>query len=278
MRTVVQLSDLHFGRVDAQLLEPLKRRVEALAPHVLVVSGDLTQRAKPHEFREAREYLETLPKPQIVVPGNHDVPLYNVFQRFVTPLTKYKRYITTDLEPEYFDEEIAVVGINTARSLVFKGGRINEEQVEAVRAKLCTIDERVTKIVVSHHPFDLPQHWDEDHIAGRSAQAMEMFSRCGADILLAGHVHMSHAGDTTARYKIHGFAALVVQAGTATSTRGRGETNSFNALRVTSETVTVERYAWEDAARDFLLASSESFSRSERGWSRIGEKPAPHSR
>jgi hypothetical protein len=86
---------------------------------------------------------------------------------------------------------------------------------------------------------------------------------------------MSHTGDTTARYKIHGFAALVGQAGTATSTRGRGETNSFNALRVTQEAVTVERYAWDDAARDFALATSETFSRSDRGWARVGDKPPP---
>ena len=83
MRSIVHLSDLHFGRVDAGLLEPLRKRVVALAPHVVVVSGDLTQRAKPAQFREARAFLDTLPANQVVVPGNHDVPLYNVFQRFV---------------------------------------------------------------------------------------------------------------------------------------------------------------------------------------------------
>jgi 3',5'-cyclic AMP phosphodiesterase CpdA len=275
MRTVAHLSDLHFGRVDPALLEPLRQRIETLKPDVVVISGDLTQRAKPEEFREARRFLDSLPQPQIVVPGNHDVPLYNVLQRFFTPLRKYRRYISDELEPAYIDDEIAVVGVNTARSLVFKGGRINIEQVEAVRAELCELDQRIVKIVVSHHPFDLPEHWDDDDIAGRAREAMEMFSRCGADILLAGHVHMSHTGDTTARYKIGGYAALIVQAGTTTSTRGRGETNSFNALRVTQDAVTVERYSWEDAARDFALSTSETFSRSERGWTRVGRKPPP---
>src|SRR3954469_3155841 len=156
MRTIVHLSDLHFGRVDATLLEPLRRRVSALEPRVVVVSGDLTQRAKPEEFQAAKHYLDSLPAEKIVVPGNHDVPLYNVFQRFVTPLSKYRRYISRDLEPAHIDDEIAVVGVNTARSLVFKGGRINRGQVEAVRGKLCTLPERITKVVVSHHPFDLP--------------------------------------------------------------------------------------------------------------------------
>ena len=278
MRTIVHVSDLHFGRVDAKLLDPLRARIMGLEPQLLVVSGDLTQRAKPHEFRDARAYLDTIPLPRIVVPGNHDVPLYNVFQRFFSPLTKYKRYISADLEPTFMDEEIAVVGINTARSLVFKGGRINEEQVDSVRTKLCTLSERIMKIVVSHHPFDLPEHMDEDHIVGRAEAAMKMLQRCGADILLAGHVHMSHAGDTTARYKLDDYAALVVQAGTATSTRGRGETNSFNALRVKLDHVTVEQHSWDEAAQDFVMAKSEPFTRAERGWVRdaaLDKQPPP---
>jgi 3',5'-cyclic AMP phosphodiesterase CpdA len=266
VRTIVHVSDLHFGRVDHALLEPLRRCLRSIAPNIVVVSGDLTQRARPEQFREARRFLDTLPSPQIVVPGNHDVPLYNVFKRFFKPLDNYLRYISSDLEPAYIDEEIAVVGINTARSLTFKSGRISEDQVERVRAKLCNLPETVTKIVVTHHPFDLPPNWDKDHIVGRAPLAMQMFSRCGADILLAGHVHMSHAGDTTARYKIEGFSALVVQAGTATSTRARGELNSFNALRIVPNEVTVERYSWDAGAGDFSLARSEHFRRSAKGW------------
>ena len=116
MRTLVHLSDLHFGRVDPALLSPLRALVEHLEPDVVVVSGDLTQRARSAQFQQARVFLDSLPGPQIVVPGNHDVPLYNVFSRFLTPLVKYRRHVTDDLSPEYVDEEIAVLGINTARS------------------------------------------------------------------------------------------------------------------------------------------------------------------
>ena len=270
MRTIVHLSDLHFGRVDATLLEPLRRRVQSLAPQVIAVSGDLTQRAKPGQFREARRYLDSLPAVKIVVPGNHDVPLYNVFQRFLTPLAKYRRYISRDLEPTFVDDEIVVVGINTARSLVFKGGRINREQVEAVREKLCALPESITKVVVSHHPFDLPEHMDDDDIAKRAKKAMHMFSRSGADVLLAGHAHVSHTGKTTERWDADGFTALIVQAGTATSTRGRGEANSFNALHVTPDEVAVERYAWQENAGEFELAETERFRHSGKGWD-----PAP---
>jgi 3',5'-cyclic AMP phosphodiesterase CpdA len=261
---LVHLSDLHFGRVDHTLLSPLARRVQALRPNLVVVSGDLTQRAKSAEFRDARRFLDGLPGTLLVVPGNHDIPYYNVFQRFFQPLAKYRRYITGDLEPAFIDDEIALVGVNTARSSVFKGGRINAGQIERVRERLCRLDERVTKIVVTHHPFDLPEGQHQRKLVGRARQAMEMFAACGADILLAGHLHTSHTGDTAARYKIDDYAALVVQAGTATSVRGRGEANSFNVLRVEPQKVTVERFGWSSG--DFALAESASFTRTPTGW------------
>src|SRR6267378_2776618 len=168
MRTLVHLSDLHFGRVDEQLIAPLISAVTEINPDLVAVSGDLTQRARSQEFREARAFLDALPQPQIVVPGNHDVPLYNVFSRLGRPLDKYRRYITDDMQPFYADDEIAVIGINTARSLTTKYGRINERQIAAVRDKLCAYQGNVTKIVATHHPFDLPENHDEADLLGRS--------------------------------------------------------------------------------------------------------------
>src|SRR5688572_20358063 len=130
MRTIVHLSDIHFGRVDDTTVQPLVNAVKAVDPHLVVVSGDLTQRARESQFEEAKEFLDKLPDPQIVVPGNHDVPLYNLFARFLAPLDNYRKIINDDTEPVYQDEEMVVAGVNTARSLTWKNGRINEEQVE----------------------------------------------------------------------------------------------------------------------------------------------------
>ena len=264
MRVVAHLSDLHFGRVDRALLTPLARRVQALRPHLVAVSGDLTQRAKSAEFRDARRFLDGLPGALLVVPGNHDIPYYNVLQRFFQPLAKYRRYVSLEVEPAFVDDEIAVVGVNTARSSVFKGGRINAGQIARVRERLCQLPAGITKVVVTHHPFDLPEGHRARQLVGRARQAMEMFASCGADMLLAGHLHASHTGDTSARYKIGDFSALVVQAGTATSLRGRGEVNSFNLLRIEPQQVTVERYGWTGS--DFTPAERASFTRSPTGW------------
>ncbi len=266
MRTIVHLSDLHFGRVDEALLAPLRELVERLAPDVVVVSGDLTQRAKSEQFEAARAWLDTLPGPQIIVPGNHDISLYNVFRRFVKPLERYQRYITDDLDPIHVDDEIAVLGINTARSLTFKDGRVNEEQVAKIREELSGLDPSITRIVVTHHPFDLPKLHDEDDLVDRAPMAMAAFAECGVDLLLAGHLHVSHANSTEERYPISEYAALVIQAGTATSTRGRGEVNSFNVIRVEPARVEVDRYGWDVLSQTFSLITTEVFMRSANVW------------
>jgi len=271
MRTLIHLSDLHFGRVDQALLGPLRDLVHSIAPDVVVISGDLTQRAKPEQFEEARAFLDSLPGPQIVVPGNHDISLYNVFRRFVKPLARYKRYITDDLDPMYVDDEIAVVGVNTARSLTIKDGRVNKEQVTKIREELAGLDPKITRIVVTHHPFDLPTTFEEQDLVNRAPMAMEVFAECGVDVLLAGHMHVSHAASTASRYQIDAYAALVVQAGTATSTRGRGEVNSFNLLRVEHERVEIDRYGWDALTSTFRVILTEKFLRSGNVWAPAAE-------
>lgn len=266
MRVVAHLSDFHFGRVDRRLLDPLAEAVHALSPHLVAISGDLTQRARTSEFCDAREFLKRLPGPQIVVPGNHDVPLHDVMARFLTPLAKFRRYITEDLEPLYRDEQMIVSGLNTARSLTVKGGRINRLQVARVFERMCVPDPRTIRIVVTHHPFDLPAGHSERDLLGRAYMAVQHLSRCGADVFLAGHLHLGFVSSTAARYRIAGHAALVVQAGTAASTRGRGELNSFNVLRIAWPNLRVERFTWDAAPKAFRLSGAEAYVRTSEGW------------
>lgn len=261
------MSDLHFGRVDWGLIQPLIDQVKRIGPDLVVVSGDLTQRARTDQFRQARAFLDALSAPQIVVPGNHDVPLYNVLGRLFRPLQKYRRYITDELEPFFVDDQIAVLGINSARSLTIKNGRINAPQLARVRARLSQLPVGLTKIVVTHHPLDLPQGHSEKALVGRARMAMATFAQCGVDLLLAGHLHVGHTGNTAARYEILGHAALVVQAGTATSTRGRGQANSFNVIRIDRPNIVVERWIWNSASTAFAAAAPEYFRLVAGAWS-----------
>jgi len=272
MRTLIHLSDLHFGNIDPAIIPGLLDFIRVTKPDLVAISGDLTQRARSHQFREARAFLDMLPQPQIVVPGNHDVPLDNIFNRFLKPLDKYRRYITEDMQPSYADDEIVVVGVNTARSLTIKGGRINEDQVARIREKLCASSEWLVKIVVTHHPFDLPEGYRDRELVGRAQMAMAGLAEGGADLFLAGHLHISHTGHTAKRYKIHGHSALVVQAGTASSTRGRGEANSFNIIRIDRPNISVERLTWIPEAASFVVTGDEEFRHTIDGWIRLSDK------
>jgi 3',5'-cyclic AMP phosphodiesterase CpdA len=266
MSTIVHFSDIHFGRVDPRLVASLVRTVETVAPDLVVVSGDLTQRARRGQFRRARLFLDRLPFPLLVVPGNHDVPLFNVAARLLDPYGGYRRNIQEELEPAFENAQMIAVGLNSARAFPFHGGgRLNEAQVARAAARLKAAGAHAIRIVVTHHPFDLPDTHGDEHLVGRSGMAMEQLAAAGADVFLAGHLHVSHVGHSARRYQIAGHSALVVQAGTL-STRARGEANTMNVLRVASARIEIERYSWDDAAQSFQVTWTGTFRRTGDGW------------
>ncbi|HJU44166.1 MAG TPA: metallophosphoesterase [Vicinamibacterales bacterium] len=264
--TIAHLSDLHFGRVDSRVIPSLIDTIAAAGPDLVVVSGDLTQRARRHQFRDARRFLDRLPGPLLVVPGNHDVPLFNLAARFLDPFGGYRRHIQPDLEPIYESGTVVAVGLNSARTVPFHGGgRLNESQVELAAKRLQAAPDGAIKIVVTHHPFDLPATHGDQYLIGRSDMAMRRLADAGADVFLAGHLHVSHAAHSAARYQIAGHSAVVVQAGTI-STRRRGEVNAINVLRVDAAEIDVERYSWDDARQAFAPSWNRTFIRTSDGW------------
>lgn len=264
-KVIAHLSDLHFGRVDPATVEPILEAVRNVRPDVVAISGDLTQRARREEFEQARRFLQRLPEPRVVVPGNHDVPLHNPYSRFVDGLSRYREYISNDLEPIYLDEAIAVAGVNTARALTWKGGRINRTQIERVRARFCKIPASVIRAVVVHHPLDLPEAWGKADRAKRARRAFREWADCGIDLILAGHIHRTFAGGEAEMLRIGGHQSIVVQAGTAISTRGRGEPNSFNTIEVNEAAIAVAAYTWDAQSGEFRVSQSREFPRMRMG-------------
>ena len=264
MPRLVHLSDLHFGAHDDRIVEAVEAYVDELKPDLVVISGDFTQRARTEQFKDACRFLERLQKAGhevIGVPGNHDVPLYDVLRRFLSPLARYRRFIDESLCPFVELPGVAVLGINTARSLTFKDGRINEEQVAFIRDTFARTPTNSFRILVTHHPLLALQVGDNMTPAiGRQELALDAVQDAGVDMLLAGHNHHAethHAGDHVTR----AGGALVVQAGTATSTRVREQAQSFNTIDVANASVKItvnswngerfvaedaNRYAWED--------------------------------
>lgn len=250
MRTLAHISDLHFGRIDHRVVEGLLTDLIATKPDLIVISGDLVQRARARHFGEARAFLERLPFPYLVVPGNHDIPVYNILRRFTDPFGNYKRYITRDLSPFHIDSEIAVLGINTARSVIFdfSEGRMNKAQIQRVREVFCELPGHVFKVLFTHHPFLPPPDDPKTKLVGRHKLALPALETCGVDLLLAGHLHRAYSGDIMSHHTQVARSILVAQASTATSTRLRDEANAYNLISIAPPTVTFEVRSWEGAA------------------------------
>lgn len=271
MARLVHLSDLHFGAHDDRIVDAVLSEVDTAAPDLVIISGDFTQRAKTEQYQEACLFLEKLRDAgheTLAVPGNHDVPLYDVFRRFLSPLARYKKYIDDTLCPWHRLEGVSVLGLNTARSLTIKDGRINSEQRDFVCRHFADAPEGDLKVLVTHHPlFALPVS-DEGILGrpiGRQEKALDVVNELGIDLLLAGHNHRAsthHARDLVTR----AGGALVVQAGTATSVRLREEEQSFNLLEVEPGSMTLGLKRW--TGDRFESAEPTRFVKEGGHWSR----------
>lgn len=271
MARIAHLSDIHFGAHDPKIVAATEDWLREQQPDLVVISGDLTQRAKVEQFREASAYLSRLRAagfPILVVPGNHDVPLYDVFKRFAAPLGRYKRYIADDLCPWFENDEVAVLGINTARSLTIKDGRINHSQMAMVRKRFAAVEVAKTRILVTHHPlFAMPigEGGELSEAVGRHRDAVEAVAEAGVHLALAGHFHRTYAEAALKMVETAG-SVLVMQAGTATSTRLRNnEMQSFNWIHARRfDDVEMQVIAWDGTL--FKRGSHERFTHDGNIW------------
>jgi 3',5'-cyclic AMP phosphodiesterase CpdA len=273
MPLIIHLSDLHFGAHDPRLVAAVEAKIDEEKPDLVVISGDFTQRARTDQFQEACQFLMRLKEhghEVLAVPGNHDVPLYDVLRRFLSPLTRYKKYIDDVLCPFVELPGLAVLGVNTARSLTFKDGRISHEQMDFIRDTFSRTDPDVTRILVTHHPmFALPvgDTGEMGDAVGRQELALDAIADAGFDLMLAGHNH--RASTHSARDLVtRAGAALVVQAGTATSTRTRDEAQSFNRIAIEPDAITVVIEGWDGSA--YVDATAQSYVRTDGRWHLAG--------
>ncbi|HWB54599.1 MAG TPA: metallophosphoesterase [Tepidisphaeraceae bacterium] len=270
MRTIAHISDLHFGRDDPPVIAALVDDLRQYPFDLLICSGDFTQRARVGQYRAAAEFMKRLPGPQIMVPGNHDIPLWNVVRRFASPLGRYRRLINDNLWPVYQDVEIFVLGINTARPLTaslkgfWKDGKISSSQLIEVRRIFSQAPSTAMKILVTHHPFIPPKGPAAHNIVHGARRALAELESCGVDILLAGHLHLGYVGDVRAHHEAVRRSILSIQAGTAISTRRRNEPNAYNVISIEPNRVDIEIRAFD--GQKFAAQSTRHFNRMNDVW------------
>jgi 3',5'-cyclic AMP phosphodiesterase CpdA len=222
LRALLHISDVHFGpkHLDDRAAAVLAF-VRDRKPDYVVISGDLTQRAKPHQFAAAKRFVETLPCPTIAVPGNHDVPLYRFWERAFFPFGAWGRHFSTELEPHVVDDEVCIVGVNTAFNRTFTGGRITPAQRRRVEALFQAAPRSAYRIVVAHHNLVRPPELEgvPAPLAG-SVPALSVLHSSGVDMVLSGHVHQSYVASIAVAGGEEG--GVILCSGTTTSSRGRG--------------------------------------------------------
>ena len=262
MTRIIHISDVHFGRDREELVAPLTACINRLAPDLVALSGDLTQRARVTQFTRAAAFLAAIRAPVLVVPGNHDVPLHNFFWRMVAPYRNYRRLISRDLAPSWSDGEVVVEGLNTVRPRSVQRGKFRPGDMTRVCRAFSRAPEAAVRIVVAHHPLEHPVGLDKDLPLG-TTMAIDRLSGCGMDMILTGHLHTWQAQPFAIREGHR--SPLQVHAGTGLSNRNRGEANDFNLITVSRDRIEVERHAVEEG-QAFVPVSVHPFRRVPDGW------------
>ncbi len=249
----------------------------SLDPDGIVISGDLTQRAKADQFQKAREFIDKLPSvPRLVIPGNHDVPLYRVKERITDPLGHYRKYISSELDSHLEMEGVKLVGLDsTSPHRNISNGRLDPKQLQFARDAFAEIPADRWRIVVAHHHF-APAHdrW-KDRIMSKASRAIETFVDLDVDMILGGHLHRAYIGNSLDFYSgdHRERGIIIVQCGTTTSRRGRGrekEKNSFNLLEFNTEQVKITHYIYFSEEERFAPVSIHLFP---KPGNRLGREP-----
>ncbi|MFZ5521093.1 MAG: metallophosphoesterase family protein [Pseudomonadota bacterium] len=233
MSLLLHLSDPHFGTEQAPVVRALLELGQRLRPHVVVCSGDLTQRARERQFAAARRMWDALPaRHRLAIPGNHDIPLFNLPARLLAPYGGFSRYFGPDLQPVHACPHWLVLCLRTTRRLRHKDGEVSSRQIDAVARRLRDALPGQVRVVVTHQPVLAIRDSDRRNLLHGHEAAVRAWVAAGADLLLGGHIHLPYVRDLRERHPDLPRPAWVVQAGTAVSRRLReGQPNSVNLLR-----------------------------------------------
>ncbi len=250
MSTLLQISDPHFGTEQEPVVNALIELAAQLKPDIVALSGDITQRARRAQFRAAREFVDRLKTPTVTVPGNHDIPLFNVAARAFAPYGNYMREFGANLEPEFESSAFLIVCTNTTRPRRHKDGEISRKQIERVSERLARASREQLRIVVTHQPVLVIRFEDEANLLHGHEAAVRAWAEAGADVIMGGHIHLPYIRSIRDRFVDLPRRIWAVQAGTATSWRIRGDVaNSVNVLRHVAGDLVFSAERWDFDAR-----------------------------
>jgi len=286
MLTILHGSDLHFGKpFDANVAEVFREEIRRLSPDLLVLSGDFTQRAKVREFQEAREFLRSFPDlPLVVTPGNHDVPLYRVWERMFAPLRNYREFISSELDTVTSVGGATVVSLNTTAPLrAVVNGRLQDRQLLFAARALEDVPDEDLRVVVLHHHLASAPDYESDQLLPGFKTCLSAFGKMKVELILGGHLHRAYIANSLDSYpQENGMPGIVMaHSGTTTSRRGRARErnkNSFNQIGITRDRLVITQHLLVAEEGGFVPIGSHTFPRRTEGFLRgepLGERTEP---
>lgn len=259
---IAHLADLHFGRIaHPRIVEALIEDVNGLGADLVALSGDLTQRARPREYRQAAAFIGKLKAPVLVVPGNHDMyPWWHPVHRLTLPRRRFDRWITARRYPSFEKEGLAVLGISSATGFTVKRGFVRRRTCAKVREYYGGAPAEAFKVLVVHHPPArlVASGAGESALGGRGL--LEAAARAGVRLVLSGHWHVSHVGQVMAA----GGHLVLAHAGTAASDRRRAPQkglNSYHVVQVESGTFSIAERSCAAGALAFVAGDVREYLR-----------------
>jgi 3',5'-cyclic AMP phosphodiesterase CpdA len=261
---LAHISDLHFGADDPIVVAGLRADLRGQDLSQVLLSGDLTMRARTRQFRQARELLDAVGLPWVSVPGNHDQPLDRP-ARAVRPLRAYQRMIDPDTEPRVLRDGVLVLGLSTARRYLWKGGRIDAAQVARIGSAFVSDEPVQLRVLMLHHPVFRSLQRPGERIVRGAAPALQAAATAGVDVVLCGHDHVQAQVDLSLSRSYLSRHMLGIMCGTTTSVRVRAEeSQSYNILEVNGDRLTLTVRQWRDGR--FAELTSTAWTRTPQGW------------
>lgn len=269
---IAHLSDPHFGTILPGVREGLLATLKELKPNLVLLTGDITQRARRWQFLEAHEFAKAFPSARfIAVPGNHDIPLFNIFGRLFDPYRGFRRYFKYRLEKDFIEGDVLITGLNSTSRWRHVQGDFNLQRIDS---RLSEREQKAkVRIVAFHHPMDCAKPQDEKNLLKSRNETIEIFDRHNVDLIIGGHIHDPYVTLSKVRYPNTKRTMIIGVAGTCLSWRTRtGAPNSFNMIDVDTAgmpKLTITRF---DQRADKLFTPERAhqfFRHGQEGWAPV---------
>ncbi|MBX3321879.1 MAG: metallophosphoesterase [Phycisphaeraceae bacterium] len=246
---IAHVSDIHFGAADEDLIEAVIAAVRGIEPDLVVISGDLTMAARAREFRRAAAFIAALGAPVLSTPGNHDLPVFDLVERFTAPLRRYRRHIEPITMSALTTDKVAILSLNSARpwdlSWNWSHGRLSRAQIAEADAFFAAASAARFRALVVHHPFYVPEDLPGFRVIGNGEAMMAVLARRRVHAVLSGHLHQQamvsreieldeYVEQAGAGAGAGAHTVMLLQVASATTTRRRNQPNAFAVLEIGS--------------------------------------------